>query len=175
MILFGANDAVLPLPTTIQHVPIDQYKENLKKIVTHPNITAHNPTIIVITPPPLDEIRSRELDTPEHGGPQRMHRVSADYSQKARDVAAEVPGVILVDLWQAIMDAAAKDTPNFSADAGILGLDTQGALPSYHPDGLHMSGKAYRVLYNEVVPYIKGGWLDGPPLFPEWRDINPPK
>jgi lysophospholipase L1-like esterase len=173
----------LPLPSTIQHVPIDQYKENLKKIITHPNITVHNPKIIVVTPPPLDEIRRSELETDADGGPQRLHKVSADYSQKAREVAEEVPGVILVDLWQAIMDAAIKDTPGFTAGNGNLGEprdgkgkeEVQGALPSYLHDGLHMTGKAYEVFYNVLSPHIKGDWTKRGKEFPEWRDINPPK
>jgi len=104
-----------------------------------------------------------------------MYKISADYSQKAREVAEEVPGVILVDLWQAIMDAAIKDTNDYTPGDGNLGEQTQGALPSYLPDGLHMSGKAYEVFYNVLSPHIKGDWSTRGTVFPEWRDINPPR
>jgi len=177
VVLLGANDAVQPMLTTVQHVPLSDYKKNLVKIVTHPNITGHNPKIILVTPPPIDEIRVTELDLAAgHPKPQRTSKISAEYTQAARDVAAEVPGVVLVDLWQALMDHAVSRTPGFQAGGPLPGtpeFGERGGLADLLPDGLHMSGEAYRVFYETLSVHL-GDWSKGPSVFPDWREVNPP-
>ncbi|KAK2592476.1 hypothetical protein QQS21_009821 [Conoideocrella luteorostrata] len=184
VVLFGANDAVLPLPTTSQHVPIEQYKENLTRIVTHPHIQAHNPKILLVTPPPVDEIKITKLDTADgHTSTTRMLARSAAYSEKAREVARENPGVIVIDLWKAIMDKAISMTPNdFTPGGPWLGSPEngkQGGLDSLLHDGLHLSGDAYRVFYDELKVHIGEEWASLPGhdrtgyLFPDWRVLNP--
>ena len=166
-----------PLPTTSQHVPIDEFKENITKIVTHPIFTAHKPKILLVTPPPLDQIRVTQRDL-ENGHPeaQRHSAISAAYSEKVREVAREVPGVVLVDLWQAVMDEAVAMTPGFVAGGPVLGspeCGQQGGLAELLPDGLHMSGQAYKVFYRAIEPHIET-WeeLDGF-VFPGWMVLNP--
>jgi len=56
LILFGANDACLKDGPTSQHVPLQIYRENLKTILNHSSITAHSPTIFLVTPPPINEV-----------------------------------------------------------------------------------------------------------------------
>ncbi|KAL8400324.1 hypothetical protein RB594_000634 [Gaeumannomyces avenae] len=176
IVLLGANDAAVTVPVDCQHVDMDKYRANLKTIITHPNITAHKPKILLVTPPPLDEIRVTELDL-ANGHPHvlRHAKISAAYSQTAREVAAEVPGTVAVDLYQEIMDYAITKTPGFDSSSGLLGDPTtgkRGYLEHLLPDGLHMSGEAYRVFFDAVVPHIKpqgpkqsqAGWT-----FPEWR------
>ncbi|KAF6844962.1 GDSL-like Lipase/Acylhydrolase [Colletotrichum musicola] len=184
LVLLGANDAVQPMETTTQHVPLEEYKKNLIKIVTHPNIAAHKPKILLVTPPPIDEIRITKLDLDwGHPKPTRTAKISAAYTQAARDVAAEVPGVTLIDLWKALMDHAVSKTPGFKAGGPLLGtpeLGEQGALADLLPDGLHMSGQAYKVFYDAVVPHIGKEWAGLPEddrtdyVLPDWRDLNPP-
>ncbi|KAI8306316.1 hypothetical protein K4K61_004606 [Colletotrichum sp. SAR11_59] len=185
LVLLGANDAVQPMETTTQGVPLAEYKQNLLKIVTHPNITAHKPKILLVTPPPIDEIRITELDLPwGHPKPTRTAKISAEYTQAARDVAAEVPGVTLIDLWAALHDYAGRKTPGLVKDGGpLLGtpeLGKRGGLAALLPDGLHMSGEGYKVFYKIVVPHI-GQEYQGLPeddrtdyVHPDWRDVNPP-
>lgn len=48
-ILWGANDA----SNSHQHVPLEEYKENLKKIIQFFRNSFHT-KIILITPPPID-------------------------------------------------------------------------------------------------------------------------
>ncbi|KAK1691201.1 GDSL-like Lipase/Acylhydrolase [Colletotrichum godetiae] len=184
LVLLGANDAIQPMHTTTQHVPLEDYKQNLVKIVTHPNITAHNPKILLVTPPPIDEIRITKLDLAwGHSKPIRTAKISAGYTQAARDVAAEVPGVVSIDLWQALMDHAVAKTPDFKAGGPLLGtpeLGEQGGLADLLPDGLHLSGEAYRVFYETVLPHIGQEYMGLPEddrtdyVFPDWRDLNPP-
>lgn len=180
----GANDSVLPLPTTSQHVPIDQYKENLIKIITHPYIQAHQPKILLVTPPPVDEIKLSQLDV-QGGHPEATRRVTvtAAYAEKAREVAREHPGVELIDLWQALMDKAISMAPgDYQPGGPWLGSPEngkQGGLDALLPDGLHMSGAAYSVFYETVLPHIGQEWAQLPEgdrtgyLFPDWRVLNP--
>ncbi|TKA59751.1 hypothetical protein B0A49_10653 [Cryomyces minteri] len=55
-VFFGANDARLPDTTgPAQSVALEEYEKNLAAIITHPAVKAHNPRVMLITPPPVDE------------------------------------------------------------------------------------------------------------------------
>ncbi|KAJ2988982.1 hypothetical protein NUW58_g3698 [Xylaria curta] len=183
LVLLGANDACLPVPTSTQGVPIAQYKENLIKrssrrmlpdtdpalVITHEHIKAHNPKILLVTPPPLDEIRSFAIDL-EKGHKERVRTaaISAQYSETVRQVAAE-QGVMLIDLQKAVMEKAISMTPDYDPSGPPLGYPEgkRGALERLLPDGLHMSGEAYKVLFDIVKPHIK--LPNDYYVFPEWR------
>ncbi|UKZ51938.1 hypothetical protein TrVGV298_005705 [Trichoderma virens] len=156
IILLGANDAVLPLETTSQHVPIETYKENLSKIINDARIRAHNPKILLVTPPPADEIKLKGLDIAQgHASAIRRSAVTASYAEKAREVARENPGVILVDLWQAIMGEAISMAPG-----------------DYQP------GEGYKVFFDEIKAHIGQDIVPeerGDYVLPDWRVVNPPK
>jgi lysophospholipase L1-like esterase len=178
LVLLGANDACRPLRTTCQHVPMKQYRENLAEIITHPNITAHDPTILLVTPPPVDQIRIHEVDTREYGHEEatRYSSITAEYSQTAREVAAEIPGVVLIDLWKGLMDHAISKTPGFAAAGQLLGspeCGQQGGLKDLLPDGLHLSGEAYKIFLDLILPHIMlpSGETEGY-LFPGWKEMN---
>ncbi|KAI1376678.1 SGNH hydrolase [Hypoxylon crocopeplum] len=175
LVLLGANDACIDIPTNTQGVPIDRYKENLIKIITHDHIKAHNPKILLVTPPPIDEIRITALDL-GWGHPQatRQAAVSAAYSETARKVAAEIPGVVLIDLQKALMDKAISLTTDLDVSGPSLGYPggKRGALEQLLPDGLHMSGEAYKVFFDIVQPHI-GPFPEGQAVFPDWRVLNP--
>lgn len=164
-----------------QHLPIDEYKANLGKIVNHPSIKAHGPKIILVTPPPLDEIKHETIDRSRGlEGPQREHAISAAYSEKAREVARENPGVVLVDLWQAIMDKAIDMTPaDYEYGGPWLGSPENGksgGLDTLLPDGLHLSGDGYRVFFEAVRPHIGTEWtglefgVDF--VYPTWHKLH---
>lgn len=167
----------------------------MKKIITHPNITAHNPKILLVAPPPLDETRIYQYDI-EENGLDRLTRTaanSAEYSQLARDVAAEVPGTILIDLQDALTKHAITLTPEYDEKnphhhngkipllgymEGNGGKGFRGGLGQLLPDGLHLGGEAYRVFLSLVLPHIgpfpealdaKGERSEFPNPFPDWR------
>ncbi|KAI1761739.1 SGNH hydrolase [Hypoxylon sp. FL1150] len=176
LVLLGANDACIDIPTNNQRVPMERYKENLIKIITHEHVKAHNPKILLITPPPLDEIRIEVLDLAK-GHPQATRQAanSAKYSETAREVAREIPGVTLIDLQDAIMDEAIALTPSFTKGSSPpLGYPggQRGALEQLLPDGLHMSGQSYKILFDLVEPYI-GPFPEGESVFPDWKKMNP--
>ena len=166
---------------TKQHCPIDQYKENLGKIIHHPSIEAHKPKILLVTPPPLDELKHGRLNKKEgFKASIRQHAVSAAYSEKAREVARENPGVVLIDLWQALMDKAIEMTPgDYQSGGPWLGSPENGksgGLDTLLPDGLHMSGDAYRVFFEAVRPHIGTEWAglesEAGFVYPAWKQLN---
>ncbi|KAL2888310.1 GDSL esterase/lipase [Ceratocystis lukuohia] len=182
VVLLGSNDAVLPMPATMQHVPIDVYRANLKAIISHPNIQAHNPTIILVTPPPVDEIRMAVVDV-EAGYPCAIRKAttSAAYSQVVREVASESSGVLLVDLWRGVMDKAIEMEGSSTAcqyddQHGWLGdpkCGRRGGLETLLPDGLHMNGDAYRVFFDLLKVHLPQPDEDKSDyVFPAWRMLN---
>ncbi|OIW34095.1 GDSL Lipase/Acylhydrolase family protein [Coniochaeta ligniaria NRRL 30616] len=183
LVLFGANDACVPLPTNNQHVPLDKFKQNLTRIITHPSIAAHKPKILLVTPPPLDEIHITKLDLAwGHAAATRRAKISASYSEAVRQVAAEHAGsttVTLIDLWKGLMDRAVEKTPGFDPAAGkTLGdpdSGVRGHLENLLPDGLHMSGESYRVFFELVKGHVGSEWAGTEEedrvgyVLPDWR------
>ena len=170
----------MPLPTNHQHVPLDKYKANLKRIITHPIFAAHKPKIFLITPPPLDQIRITELDKANgHPAATRQTKISAQYSQAVRDIAAENPNVTLIDLYKALMDTAIAKTPGFDPKKGPALGDPESGVRGYLerllPDGLHLSAEAYRIFYDLVKPHLGSEWAGtrdeerAAYVLPDWR------
>lgn len=141
---------------------------------------------MLVTPPPLDEIKTAKDDASE-GYPCSIRRaaISAQYSQKARDVAAEHENVTLIDLYQVLMDKAIEMVPGDYEKGGPLpGTPENGeraGLKELLPDGLHLGGTAYREFYKILWPHIGREWLDLPEgdragyVFPDWRTFEPKK
>lgn len=128
-----------------------------------------------MTPPPLDEIRTTELDTPKYKHTLRQTARSALYSQAAREVAAAVPGTVLLDLQKALMDTAIANTQGWDASQPTLGsleAGRRGYLEQLLPDGLHLSGEAYQVFWGlvqpELEPVFPNQGTEGY-VYPEWR------
>lgn len=150
LVLLGANDACLPSSPTKQHVSIERYRENLKAMITNPSVIAHNPTILLVTPPPVNEYQFDDNN--------RVAEVTARYADVVREVAAEFKdkNVVLIDLWAALMKQAIKTTPSGIMDGldGVL-LGSRKApkcagLTNLLTDGLHLTGAGYLVFLNEV-------------------------
>ncbi|KAM7215706.1 SGNH hydrolase-type esterase domain containing protein [Rhypophila decipiens] len=181
VILLGANDASLPRSIDNQHVPLPKFKENLRNIITHPNIASHKPKIFLVTPPPLDEIRMKVVDLANgYSDVSRLSKTSAAYSQAVRDLAAEYDNVTLIDLCKAIMDVAIAKTPGYEPTPGrpVLG-DPEGGERGYLeqllPDGLHMNPEAYQIFYGLLRPHFGSEWAGTNDedkvgyLLPDWR------
>ncbi|CAK7223170.1 hypothetical protein SCUCBS95973_005087 [Sporothrix curviconia] len=175
-VLFGANDAVLPPGEgsplqNSQHVPLAAYEANLKAILTHRNIQVHQPTIVLVTPPPLDGFRRSQFEQENPGAGRRTARVTAQYAEAARRVAQAVPGVVLADLWSTLMDYALDKTSeqNGGGSGGgggqgqgqgthghLLGDSADpesqaGHLAALLWDGLHFTSEGYRVFWERVL------------------------
>ncbi|KAL4585006.1 hypothetical protein LXL04_009619 [Taraxacum kok-saghyz] len=97
-VFFGANDAALPERTSErQYVPLEEYKENLRKIVHHLKECSPSMLIVLITPPPIDEEGRLEYANNETSKKdKRKHRNL--YANGCVEVAKEL-GVGSVNLW----------------------------------------------------------------------------
>lgn len=113
----------------------------------------------------------------------RSAAISATYSEITRQVAREIPGVVSIDLYGGIMNKAIELSPaEYQPGGPLLGTPEngkQGGLDSLLPDGLHMSGEAYKVLLREVLPHV-GQEFAGLPeddrtgyVYPDWRVLSP--
>ncbi|CAO2651372.1 Nn.00g039420.m01.CDS01 [Neocucurbitaria sp. VM-36] len=177
-IFFGANDSSLPDAPNKQHIPLEEYRANLEKIITHPKIKAHSPRIIIIAPPPINEHLWWPRD--QSNGYERVSRVASttkDYADAACKVGAKL-GVPVVNLWKAFMEKT-----DFKIDAwkfgdplpGSLSIPQNDALIKLMYDGLHFEPEGYRVLFQELMKVIAEQWPDQipeklPMVFPAWND-----
>ncbi|CAG8961822.1 hypothetical protein HYFRA_00013998 [Hymenoscyphus fraxineus] len=197
LLLLGANDACLPTSSTNQHIPLTEYRQNLKKIITHPAIQKQNPKILLVTPPPVHEAHLEAEDLRKgNGALTREQKVTREYAQVVRDVAEELDGegreVVLVDLWRDVMDdVRAKTEPRSESESNseskiegggdkeaLLGELSQGPNKRFYEllvDGLHMSGEGYRIFFDAVIKALGGKWGEGGVdseawVFPKWDD-----
>ena len=104
--LFGSNDACFLEAHNGQHVPLHEYKENLVKLLTHPAVEAHEPRMLLVTLPPIEE-RRLEHRVKSQGYPKlnRSNIVTKQYADASREVARDM-NVACVDLWTAFMSEA---------------------------------------------------------------------
>ncbi|KAH7140479.1 SGNH hydrolase-type esterase domain-containing protein, partial [Dactylonectria estremocensis] len=161
IILLGANDAIVPHPESTRDVPVHQYKDNLTRIISHAHIKSHNPKILLVTPPPVDETKLNSL-----GHEPRTVAHTALYAEAVRQVVEENPEVVLIDLWKAVMDKAAPSHVN----AHSLPGSPEGDFNRLFTDGLHMNGEAYRLFYDLATPHIPEG-ESSQYIYPDWRDL----
>ena len=108
-VFFGANDASLLESLNKQHIPLPEFKENLEKIITHPLVVAHNPRIILVAPPPINEHLLWVVD--QSHGLTSLARTAASaksYADAAVAVGKKL-NVPVVNLWNAFMARANFD------------------------------------------------------------------
>ncbi|KAF2623019.1 SGNH hydrolase [Macroventuria anomochaeta] len=187
-IFFGPNDISLP-DTTGQHVPLQVFEENLRRLVEHPKIQAHeNIRVLLITPPPIDEWGFDHWDEP--GRSARTAVTAQQYAVGVKNAGEEM-GVAVVDLWGACMREA---TVGWNASLrnecsvellmpGDKRAERSDVLARLLYDGLHLSGDGYKILYQEIKKTIIQAYPELrpskipvalEPFFPEWFEDNAP-
>jgi lysophospholipase L1-like esterase len=173
-VFFGANDAVLS--PYEQHIPLNQYVANLNAIVDYAFTKGQKPRILVLTPPPVNEHQLQFWEVEKgFSSPSRTATNTKRYAGACQAAAASLP-VQVVDVWGAFMEAAgwkegepligSRDVPENKFLADLLS------------DGLHLTGKGYRIIFDEVMRAIKENWPDQlpenlPTVFP--RHYEAPK
>ncbi|KAH9323910.1 hypothetical protein KI387_018549, partial [Taxus chinensis] len=107
IVFFGTNDAAFPLPSGKgQHVPLQEYKANLRQICAHIKGLSDTSRVVLITPPPVYEEARRAHARRMwgfHAGnfPDRTNERAREYAEACLDVAKEMD-VGVIDLWNAI-------------------------------------------------------------------------
>ncbi|KAI4306405.1 hypothetical protein L6164_029685 [Bauhinia variegata] len=137
-VFFGANDACLPdRYASFQHVPLQEYKQNLHSIVSFLKKKWPKTHVLLITPPPIDEegrLRHPFCKNPQ-GLVERTYEASGEYARACISVAGEC-GIPVVDLWNKM-----QQNP-----------DWENACLS---DGLHLAKSGNRVVFEEVISKLK--------------------
>lgn len=151
VLLLGTNDSVLPgFP---HHVSVEEFGENLKAIVNtisesiKPRESSRKPLILLVTPPPCS---LKQLNSPESklsaSGRARSNDAVEQYVAKMKQVvdskyASDGPAhVRIIDLYSAFSQLARNSsTP----------------MEHFLSDGVHLNGEGYKVLYAEIMEYIK--------------------
>ncbi|KAL6182435.1 PREDICTED: GDSL esterase/lipase At5g62930 [Fragaria vesca subsp. vesca] len=144
-IFFGANDAaILGRTSDRQHVPLKEYKENLRKIVLHLKECSPTILIVLITPPPVDEEGRNEFARLLYGEdarklPERTNEVAGDYAKQCLELAEEL-GVRFINLWSKLQE-------------------TEGWQKKFLSDGLHLTPEGNAAVHQEVVRVFKEAWF----------------
>jgi len=171
-VFFGANDAVQE--GQLQHVPLDQYRENLKKIVTHEVLKPHDPKFILITPPPICEYTTQDEDKKKgRDYIQRLAPRTKMYADTTLAVGKEL-GIPVANLWEAFMNYAG----GLQGDKPLPGskdIPKNEKLASLLRDGLHFNPKGYEIMYEEVMKIILSSYPEFDPeklefVFPHWEE-----
>ncbi|XP_047341954.1 GDSL esterase/lipase At5g62930 [Impatiens glandulifera] len=145
-IFFGANDAALFERTSQrQHVPLGEYKENLKKIVQHMKDCSPSMLVILITPPPIDEEGRMQFARLQYGNnameqPERTNEVAGSYAKACVELANEL-GLPSINLWSKMQE-------------------TEGWQKKFLSDGLHLTAEGNAVVYKEVVRVFERALLN---------------
>lgn len=156
-IFFGANDAVLAGP---QVVPIDEYVQNVKKMINMMKNADIKPIVVgpgLINRDVWDVVKKEDVDQ----GWIRTNEAFKKYNDALIELT-KVENVPYIDIGQAFLDHAKQVGENWK---------------DYTIDGLHFSGKGYRVYFNELMDKINTCY---PEFSPEnvktnltnWREVK---
>ncbi|XP_024029273.1 GDSL esterase/lipase At5g45920 [Morus notabilis] len=133
-VFFGANDACLPNRcSAFQHVPLDEYKRNLRSIVSFLKKRWPTTRILLITPPPIDEdgrLRHPYIENPSNE-PERTNEAAGAYAKACVKLAGEC-GIPVIDLWTKM-----QQFPDWK-NACLR-------------DGLHLTRSGNEIVFEEVV------------------------
>jgi lysophospholipase L1-like esterase len=164
-IFFGTNDAT---QNDYQFVPLDRYRTNLRDLVDIAQ--RRNIPTILIGPGPIDEYSANGV---EESGRSTMR--ARAYADAGAQVAAE-KNVPFVDLWTGLLreQGWAPGQPVI----GKRGEATDRHLRELLTDGVHFSGKAYRVWYDLLLRTIRDEFPalrteNLPTVLPHIHDVNP--
>lgn len=149
----GANDACLS--NAEQHIPLEIYAENYRRLLTDPSIKRHNPDIkiLALNAPPICEYKNQQRDVSK--GRSEIMRTAENtrqYAAKAIEVAEEV-GIPYVDVWSGIMNHLGWK--NGEPLIGSHDLPENAKMGEIFPDGLHLSGQGYKIVYEMVIQKIE--------------------
>ncbi|TRY85963.1 hypothetical protein DNTS_015372 [Danionella cerebrum] len=153
-VFFGANDCALEEKNPTQHVPLEEFSENLKDIVSYlrsAGVTADK--VIFITPPPLQEAAWEKECVLKGSALNRLNSVTGQYAQACVQAAGQC-GVDVLDLWTLMQ----KDGKDFSV---------------YLSDGLHLSDKGSQFVSEHLWTLLEKRVAELPFILPYWGDVDP--
>ena len=159
-IFLGSNDASIEDKNPEQAVPVEEFGENLLRIISYllSNGVAKESLVIVSPPPILPEKWTAALNM--RPGPTlpncKSNELTKVFAKECGEVAKRF-NLTFVDLFTYMMDPINK-------------INLNSALS----DGLHLGKEGHYALFSLLVPVFNGK-LGGSPdalMLPEWRELN---
>ena len=141
-VFFGANDAALPdQGSARQHVPLAEYKDNLRAIVAAVRAAGGaSSRMVLMTPPPVHEGQRLEWQVARYGSDatgvaERTDEAAAAYGTAVRELAREL------------------SLPCLDVRAAMLG---EGAVawPAMLSDGLHLSAAGSAFVFDKLIDLV---------------------
>ncbi|KAL4624044.1 hypothetical protein GN956_G18866 [Arapaima gigas] len=152
-IFFGANDSALEDVNPQQHVPLQEYTENLMDMVKQlasAGIPADR--VILMTPPPLHESEWEKECHLKGSSLNRLNTATGQYAQACVQTGSRC-GVEVLDLWTLMQ----KDVTDFS---------------SYLSDGLHLSARGNEFVAQHLWPLLEKQTAHLPMILPYWGNVD---
>ncbi|TGZ85737.1 SGNH hydrolase [Ascodesmis nigricans] len=158
IIMVGANDACLP--GFVHHVPLERFKQNLKKMVSSiiqyssQQSNGTKTRILLVSPPPIDVEMLKQYGP--RGGADRSAEVMVAYADAVLEVGQQLAkdhDVAVLDFHELLSVTATTQVVNPSASRPV-------SLREYSTDGLHLGPKGYKVLFEAIQDIIERVWPD---------------
>ncbi|XP_040916426.1 isoamyl acetate-hydrolyzing esterase 1 homolog [Toxotes jaculatrix] len=152
-VFFGANDCALEDKNPQQHIPLQEYSDNLKEItrlLASAGVSADK--VIFITPLPVHE-PAWEKECILKGCPLNRHNsVAGQYAQACVQAAGQC-SVDVLDLWTLMQ----KDGQDYTV---------------YLSDGLHLSEKGNQFVAQHLWGLLESRVAHLPFILPYWGDVD---
>jgi lysophospholipase L1-like esterase len=142
-IFFGANDAALIDQDPAKHVPIPEYKDNLKAIVEKAQESYPQANILLITPPPVHKGQRLAYQKQRYGDKatgiaERTSEHTEKYANTCIEVAKET-NVPCLDMFSVMKEAGGEDD----------------GFGKFLSDGLHFSSEGHDFVLKVLLEAIE--------------------
>ncbi|CAJ1805852.1 unnamed protein product [Sphenostylis stenocarpa] len=135
IVYFGGNDSLLPHPSGLgQHVPLQEYIENMRKIGTHLKSLSNMTRIIFLSAPSVNEAQIYG-DSELVGQRLRTNESCRIYSEACLELCREM-NIKAIDLWSALQKRDDWRDVCFT-------------------DGIHLTAEGSKIVAKEILKVIK--------------------
>lgn len=135
IVYFGGNDSLLPHPSGLgQHVPLQEYIENMRKIGTHLKSLSKKTRLIFLSAPPVNEAQIYGTSVPL-GQRLRNNESCQKYSEVCLKLCHEM-NIKAIDLWSALQKRGNWRDVCFT-------------------DGIHLTSEGSNIVAKEILKVIK--------------------
>ncbi|MED6136747.1 GDSL esterase/lipase wdl1 [Stylosanthes scabra] len=136
IVYFGGNDSVRPNPSGLgTHVPLQEYKENMRKIAIHLKSLSKKTRLIFLSSPPINEEQIRSTLSKQLGDLGRTNESCRTYSEACLEVCREM-NVEAIDLWSALQKR--NDWLNVC-----------------FKDGIHLTSEGSKIVAKEIFKVLR--------------------
>ncbi|XP_019413294.1 PREDICTED: GDSL esterase/lipase At2g38180-like isoform X7 [Lupinus angustifolius] len=147
IVYFGGNDATHPQPDGNGfHVPLEEYKENMRNIFIHLQSLSEKTRIIFLGTPPINEEQLYGNSIPSN--PPKTNESLRIYSEAGLEVSREL-NIKAIDLWSAIQERSDWKDVSFI-------------------DGIHFTKEGSKVVSREILKVLREADWE-PSLY--WREM----